>query len=228
MLGSQRKLILRFSLRAVFAIFVVLGIASAWFSYELRRAHKQKEYVGKIEELGGYAFYSWETLNSNRSVGQRSRIRDAVAGLLGRDFLATVDGIDLAGCGMKGDDLRWLAEFPSLEYLRLANTNISDAGVSHLTPLGSLRRLDLSRTSITDASAGYLITMTELRLLYVYDTDMSSRGVAELRSALPNCQVVFNAGTEAEKRGEEDGQLPCKLDGRCESGRDQLLTPDIL
>ena len=56
-------------------------------------------------------------------------------------------------------------ELTSLETLRLAGTQITDAGLVHLKALTSLQVLSLDNTQVTDA------------------------GVAKLKEALPDCRI---------------------------------------
>lgn len=185
-----RRRRLQFSLRTLMVLVLVISVPLGWVGMKLKQARKQREFVRRIEQLGGSVMYSWESIERHR--GRRSDgIRGMFRQLLGEDVLATVDGLTLANCGIEDDDLKWLSGFPNLEYLRLANTPISDAGVAYVVGLDNLRRMDLSNTRISDASAAHLSNLRGLRLLYVYGTNMTPQGAAQLRSSLPDCAVVF-------------------------------------
>ena len=65
-----------------------------------------------------------------------------------------------------------------LEVLELQGTRITDAGLQHLAGVPSLKKLLLGRTKV------------------------SAQGVAELRRALPNCEISADAPPES------DGDAP--------------------
>lgn len=61
------------------------------------------------------------------------------------------------------------------------------AVLSHATYAISL---NLSGTEVTDGSIEHLITLKDLRNLAITGTRITAEGVAELREALPDCNIV--------------------------------------
>ncbi len=78
------------------------------------------------------------------------------------------------------------AQLPRLRRaLELRRTQITAAGLAHLSGLTQLERLDLRDTRVTDADLVHLRVLTSLRQLEINDTNVTDAGVAELQQALP-------------------------------------------
>ena len=74
-----------------------------------------------------------------------------------------------------------------LDYMTL-----DDKAVVFLKDLPRLRELSLDATSITDQGAQTLHSMTELRALNIYHTLVTENAFRGLKTALPECQIVFD------------------------------------
>ncbi|MGH7135323.1 MAG: hypothetical protein ACREHD_06255 [Pirellulales bacterium] len=85
------------------------------------------------------------------------------------DFLRAISGVRwfYANGGDTDDNsVALLQHHEQLEYLNLAGAKITDAAVAHAKTLTGLKRLDLRRTEVTAA------------------------GLAQLRKALPDCEIL--------------------------------------
>ena len=71
----------------------------------------------------------------------------------------------------------------------LFGSEVTDAGLAHLTGLTALEVLDLEGTQVTDAGLAHLTGLTGLEFLFLDDTQVTEMGVAELQQALPNCRI---------------------------------------
>ena len=60
----------------------------------------------------------------------------------------------------------------------------------HLEGLTNLKKLYLWDTQVTDAGLVHLVGLTNLKWLYLYGTQVTDAGLAELRKALPNCDII--------------------------------------
>jgi len=49
--------------------------------------------------------------------------------------------------------------------------------------------LKLNNTQVTDAGLKHLSGLSELEFLWVHNTEVTDAGVAELQKALPNCKI---------------------------------------
>jgi len=103
--------------------------------------------------------------------------------------LANLEGLTLNNTPLTDEGLAHLRNLPKLESLQLSGTLISDDGVLKLASLNSLRGLQLNHTKITDRSLIPLKKMHWLTRLSLSDTYITQEGMAELRLALPNCQI---------------------------------------
>lgn len=116
--------------------------------------------------------------------------------------------LDLARTKVTDGALKSLAQFPRLTRLDLRKTQVTDAGVESLSALKHLTYLNLFGTGISDASLGALAGMKTLRNVYLWESKVTPEGVAKLRKALPNAEIVHEvefaapegAGAEPEGR----------------------------
>jgi hypothetical protein len=61
--------------------------------------------------------------------------------------------------------------------------------MKHLKKLVHLERLFLDGTDVTDAGLEHLKGLAELRILELYATQVTDAGAADLRKALPHCEI---------------------------------------
>jgi hypothetical protein len=86
--------------------------------------------------------------------------------------------------------LAWIARLPRLKRLKLAWTNVGDAGIRHAAGLTELEELRLSGTDVSDASVPLLTGLRKLKHLEVAHTRLTDNGLAVVRAALPGCKVI--------------------------------------
>ena len=101
----------------------------------------------------------------------------------------TVDDAKITDAG-----LACLAALPALERLELENIPmITGEGLSHLADMPSLTTLSLVRVPVTDAAVQALARLKSLPELICHETHLTAEGVAELRAALPKCNIEIVA-----------------------------------
>ena len=84
-----------------------------------------------------------------------------------------------------------LAKITSLETLDLRATQITDVGLAKLKSLPNLKELLLNGTAITDQGLVHLQEIKSLRRVNVFNCKaVTPRGMAELKKALPGCEVM--------------------------------------
>jgi len=88
--------------------------------------------------------------------------------------------LDAGWVTLHDSDIQTLAGFGALEVLRAPRSNITDAGIAHLTALPRLRELDVSGCAITDAAFESFRAMIMLEDLVVFGTSVTDAGVREL------------------------------------------------
>jgi hypothetical protein len=122
--------------------------------------------------------------------------------------------LNLIGTRVDDEAMEKLAALTLLESLDISGTRVSDAGLMHLGSLKNLRKLNISRNALTDVGAAEISRLTQLEELLIGDNAMSDasltqfanlsklrslwlggnsrithQGVAELKVALPECNV---------------------------------------
>ena len=114
---------------------------------------------------------------------------ETLGGRVSQNEEGDVVGVSLAGTQVTDAGLAHLTGLTALESLHLGGTQVTDAGVVHLTGLTALKTLWLATGQITDAGLVHLAGLSALKTLTLYDTQVTDVGVAELQQALPNCSI---------------------------------------
>ena len=105
----------------------------------------------------------------------------------------TVTWLNLAGTKITDAALDQVSQLPALTRLHLENTKITDKGLAKLAGLKQLRYLNVYGTGVTDAGAKQLAGLKNLKQLYLWQTQVTDAGVAALRKAIPNLYVNTGA-----------------------------------
>lgn len=156
----SRRRWFQFSIRMLLVVVTLLCVA---LSMWVVPAERQRRAVEAFEKLGGHVFYVGEQTASDSIPKSLLTLRR----WLPRVYFNEVIEVHLIHCiEVTDDDLVHLRELTGLQELWLPNTSVTDAGLDHLQGLTGLQYLHLGGTQITDA------------------------GAAELRKALPNCEIV--------------------------------------
>ena len=133
----------QFSLRSLLLFVALCAIPCSWVAVKRERVRRQQE---MIEKLGGAVAY--------------------------------VDVFSLPGIPEEYD------------FAGLGN-RVTDADLERLIPvLSRVTHLDLSDTQITDAGLQHLTGLIQLQYLYLKRTKVTDEGVKKLQQALPNCQIA--------------------------------------
>jgi hypothetical protein len=104
------------------------------------------------------------------------------------------------------ETMKLVARMPRLTKLDLRGTNITDAGVAALAGHPTLVELVMPRTKLTDGAAQHLLRLPKLRRVYLWNSGVTIRGIAELR--LGREDLVIEAGDAGEARAlEVEGSL---------------------
>lgn len=133
------------------------------------------------------------TLVTDEGVKELANLDNLTTLNLFRTPAAEGETLTLRGVPLKITDegLKSLAGMGKLTELNLHGAAISDEGIKHLANLGQLARLDLRATEITDESLVHLSKLKNLRILNIKGTKISAVGVAQLRKALPDCEISY-------------------------------------
>ena len=94
-------------------------------------------------------------------------------------------GLSIAG-------VRAIATVKELRELRLAATAVNTQGLEALKALEKLERLDLQNCKqLSDSSGAVLATFKQLKILDLKGSSVGEKGVAMIRAALPNTQILY-------------------------------------
>ena len=77
----------------------------------------------------------------------------------------------------------------NIEYLEIANSNITDAGLQHLSSFGNLREVYLNLNAITDAGLDNFPLLYGLGIISFENTRVTSEAVKKLEERLPGTRV---------------------------------------
>ena len=92
--------------------------------------------------------------------------------------------------GVTDAGLPQIAKLTSLQELDLASTRVTDEGLRKLNSLKDLQVLWLAGSKVSDACIASLVELPKLKLVDLRQTDVTQSGVAELKAARPELQIM--------------------------------------
>ncbi|GAB3810172.1 ribonuclease inhibitor [Spirosoma humi] len=90
-----------------------------------------------------------------------------------------------------------IAKLKNLQKLHLEETKVTDAGLKQLKQLANLEYLNLYGTAVTDAGLTELAGLKNLKTVYLWQTNVTEKGVTALKAALPKLEVVGGINEQA-------------------------------
>lgn len=101
-----------------------------------------------------------------------------------------------------------LSMFSQLRELHLNESNVSSKDLEALTELRKLKTLNLFGTQVDDDAVDALSQIRSLKKLHLYNSLFTDAGVAQLKEALPLCEILytFEIPDEAEPSEDEYGE----------------------
>lgn len=219
------RLRVRFSLRGLLALMLICGVGFGTLGAKVYTARKQDAAVTKIHELGGYAFYDYQTTQlQGKSALRRDNFGPAAVSpispwllkLFGDGFLVDVVAVDLSGHAI-GAKIGILLPAPRGQVVRFSSrpvrNSVRDDHLQCLVDLRQLRELDLTFQDVTDNGLAYLTCWHSLERLILQDTKITDAGLVQLhrftslkRLHLHNTEVT-RAGIEELQRALPDCEV---------------------
>lgn len=123
---------------------------------------------------------------------------DAEAAALLEPVLPFVAELSLSRSKVTDKTAKLAARMPNLTRLDLRATALTDAGVAALAGHPSLQELVVPQTKLTDAAVPHLLKLGKLRKVYLWNSGVTIRGIAQLR--LGRTDLVIEAGDAGEAR----------------------------
>ncbi len=110
------------------------------------------------------------------------------------DALRALETLDLRGTNVRS--LNFIRHMPGLEQLFVDGSPVRDSTLANLRHCPGLTRVGLAGTSVSDKGLPYLIELVGAQEINLFDTSVSEHGATYLRTALPACNVLWQAQTK--------------------------------
>jgi hypothetical protein len=142
----------------------------------------------EITDAGLVHLKSLTALKTLRALGS---VKITDKGLAHLESLKNLEELDVSGDALTGSGLDHLKKLPKLEELALRNNRIRNAELVHLKNIKNLKKLDLTGNfGITDAGLDALKELTQIKEVHLLFTEVTDKGVAELKKALPQAEIT--------------------------------------
>jgi Leucine-rich repeat (LRR) protein len=179
------------SIRLLLTLLFVIAIPFEWLAVEKLQAENQKKTLTAIRNAGGYFRYDYQDWAEVVLVESNPSGPDWLRSLVGGNFFDEVTGAEFGDPKIndsvlelveKLPDLNWLSISGTFEpYRSLIRTQITDAGLEHLSKLTHLKYLFLPGGQITNAGLGHIERLTQLKCLDLWNTKITDVGIEHLK-----------------------------------------------
>ena len=181
-MAKQKALQLKtFSIRALLVATAILSIWLAWLSF---RAQTQKSVADWLRSLGSEPYYSYQRTGDDNAPGFLTR---QVGRLIGVDYAATIDRVQLAGNPVETIDM--VSKLRSLRWCELQGS-----GVTNIEPLSNLKQLEflsLGHTNVADMSPAS--ELVKLQRVEAFDTKIDNLRFTRNLKQLTGLNVMVTA-----------------------------------
>ena len=143
---------LRFSVRRLIVVVLVIGAGLGWF---VREAEIQRDAVAAIERSGGGVSYQWEWREWKSIPRGKPWAPKWLVDRIGVDYFGHVTSVGLSPTETDSA-ITHVGHLTQLQRLTINGSSVSDAGLTHLKGLTTLSVLGLGNTQVTDAGLAHL------------------------------------------------------------------------
>lgn len=98
--------------------------------------------------------------------------------------------LSVAGTPVSGVFLQDLAGHPSIQFLDLSGTGLTDEGCNALVMIPKLEKLVINDTNVSDSAIDSLSKLKGLKGIWIRRSSITWQGAERLRAALPKCDVL--------------------------------------
>lgn len=159
---------------ALYAVVIAAGFG--WYARNVWRRHQAVE---AVLAAGGSVTYDLYGSQGAKPWQEPVTVTRGDAHFC-HDLYRTPTEAQAENC-RRGDALcKRLAKLPQLRFLKLAGSQVTDAGLARLAGLRKLEALNCNGAQITDAGLAHLAGMPRLWQLMLSDTQVSDYGMAHL------------------------------------------------
>lgn len=195
----------RFSLKLLGILTAVFAGVFAILSYRLRQNQELQRIAAEFRQQGVYVqFNSRGELNSasfapSRSAGQplppvRNRPTAQVSAVV---HIPTLENVSFCGAMCTDGDVASVASKP-LKWIDLSDTQVTDAGLAHLSDMTSLTELYINNTAVSDDGVASLSKLYRLKTLSLIQTRITDKSISFLHELtdLESLDLRGNAMTD--------------------------------
>jgi len=199
---TNRRRWLRFSVRTILVLMVVMAMSLAW---KVNRARAQRKAVEALRNAGVDVVYDYEDSASANGQVAVPPVPAVWVDLFGIDYFADVYGVyflnSLEGPAHFRDESTGFPEhvFDDIQMLpTVSSVIISEATDDELDKLSHAASIDTLIVSgnFTDAGVAHLSRLERLKHLYIMSPNMSVDGLCQLRRCTRLEQLIANGGTD--------------------------------
>jgi hypothetical protein len=184
--GPWRKL-LRFSLRSLLVLVVVIA---CWLGWIVHSARVQRDAIAAIKKLGGTALYDWERKDGRSLPSGKPRWPKWLVDRIGIDYFGHVTQVRLVATPELSDvEFDHISRLSGLEELDLHRSPVTDDQLACVERLPELQSLVLFNTEVSDAGMARLKRLVHLGKLSIENTKVTDAGVQSLQRALPTLMI---------------------------------------
>jgi hypothetical protein len=199
MMNERIRRRLRFSLRAMMLVIVLLGI---WLGWQVNRAREQRQAVAAVQNYGGWVHYDYDFVNGKLTSGRSPWAPHWLRGLLGDEFFQEVRQVSLVyddSTGKRFDNknvlpcddlLARISRLPGPKMLLLMETQATDEGLRHVGKMSGLEELFIwNASSVTDAGVAHLARLKNLKNVHINHSNLTDASLV-LLSSLPSIETL--------------------------------------
>jgi hypothetical protein len=173
--STPRRRWLRFSLRSLLLLVVLIAIPLAW---KVNQVHNQRVVVAEIQRLKGRVAY--DSFMEWKGRPQILKGPEWLRGLLSDDFFTDVTVVQIGDPQVTDRTISQIATLPYLKWLSVRSNEISDDGLKYLAGKNTLEELHLHSSSITDKGLAQLVELKGLTRLESEVDHLSDSGLKQI------------------------------------------------
>src|SRR5262245_43163764 len=187
---------MRYSLRTLLVVVLVLGALAGWLGIRALRMRRQHEAVQAVKDAGGSVAtakaaagvdpFTVPPTEPSNPIAKAAAQLEAPAWLrdvIGADGFERITSVDLSRKSVTDADLAHLRQLTNLKELFLSEADIGDVGLQNIGRLPELETLALDHTRVTDNGLRHLANFPKLKQLVLGGTSVGDDGLMHLRGA---------------------------------------------
>jgi len=192
-LSRSSRSYLRFSVRGLIVLVLVIGAGLGWI---VRSARIQHDAVAAINRAGGRAYYGSDPI-AGSSGNLLSGWKQKVGECIGIDY---VDHVNFVQLGVRGNKAGWqqavdcLGDLGQVRMMNLMGTYVTDDVLAQLDGMNCLEELLLQHTSISDAGLIHVRHLANLRTLMISGPGVGDEGLTHFRGLTNLKRLMLSGG----------------------------------